>query len=577
MRLSHQIALNLFEAAEGIGVRRAQLTEPLGLDAKALADPRTGLDWNTFVLLLARLDELVDGDVERIREVGTKMVGVPSFGVLQRLARAVFSVKSVYLAGERWVASADVPHLVMRTTFPTEDRMHFTCSIPEPYAASKPSLHVFEGLLCAVPTMMGLPPATIEKTVVTPRELEIVLALPSSRSVVARMMDFARATVRLRDVLDVVEGQRREVAEGLEAARRSTAEIVTLFDRLPVLVVIHRAGEIVWLNRAAAKTLGFDDTTRVVGRPFAEFFHPSSHDLANERIFGEVDGGGAPDLVEAELAAPDGSRVLVEVSPTETVFFGGKEARLFVARDVTERRRLERQLSIADRLASIGMLAAGVAHEVNNPLAYVLNSIEIAQRELSPLGGSADASRAALDVALEGVGRIRATVRELLALARVEQDPIGHVDVRKVVESTLALARPQISERAELVCELKPTPPVMATASRIGQVLLNLIANALEAMSPADRATNVLRLVVRPSAPHRAVIEVSDTGVGIAPEHEARVFEPFFTTKSAGNGTGLGLAISQRLIAEVGGELSFESKERLGTTFRVTLRTAEEA
>ena len=570
------MAANLFESVERIGVRRDELTDPLGLEADDLVDPNRWIDWDTLVALLERLSAIVGDDVERLRDVGRAMAGVPSFALLQRVGRAVFSLKNLYLAGERWVATANVPHLVLRTTFPSDDRVWFRCSIPEPYAASAPYLHVFEGLLCAVPTIIGLPPAQIVTTKLTARELDIVLDLPPSQSILSRAKRIVHATIHGEDAVSLLEAQRREIAEGLEAAKRSTAEIVTLFDRLPDLVVIHRAGKIVWANRAAVRTFGSTNKSDVVGRSLADLFHPTSRAFANQAIHGAVDDESAPDLVDAELVAQDGSRVLVEVPPGQTVSFGGKEARLFVARDVTERKRLQQQLSIADRLASVGMLAAGVAHEVNNPLAYVLNNIEIARRELAPFGSAADPSRAALTVALEGVDRIRAIIRELLALSRVDDDTIGSVDAVSVVESTIALATPQIAERATLVCDLSQTPPVRGTASRIGQVLLNLVANSVEAMSPAKRAANTLRVTVGPSPQGGAVIEVSDTGVGIAPEHASRVFEPFFTTKSLGKGTGLGLAISQRLAGEMGGELSFESRAGIGTTFRLMLRSAED-
>jgi PAS domain S-box-containing protein len=575
VRLSYRVAANLFEAAEGVGVQRKDLIEPLGLNSEDLVDPARGIDWDTLVAVLERLSEVLGGEVERLRNVGREMAGVPSFALLQRLGRGVFSLKHLYLIGERWVGTASVPHLVMRTTFPSEDRMCFRCSIPEPYAASAPYLHIFEGLLRAAPTMIGLPAAKILASSVTPRELDITLELPPSRSVFDRVKRAARAAIHHDDAVALLEGQRREIADGLEAAKRSTAEIVTLFDRLPDLVVIHRAGKIVWANRAAVRTLGHEETSDVVGQSLADLFHPSSQTLANDRIHGAADDESAPDLVDAELVAHDGRRLLVEVSPVQTVSFGGKEARLFVAHNVTERKRLQQRLSIADRLAAVGLLAAGIAHEVNNPLAYVLNNIEIARRELGPLGSPAEPSRAALTIALEGVDRIRTIIRDLLALARVEDDAIGSVEAVTVVDSTLALAMPQIAERATLVRDFSPTPPVRGTSSRIGQVLLNLVANALEAMPPSNRARNVLRVAVSARA-GGAVIEVSDTGGGIAPQHMARVFEPFFTTKSLGNGTGLGLAISQRLVAEMGGELAFESVEGVGTTFRVTLCYQEE-
>jgi two-component system NtrC family sensor kinase len=143
--------------------------------------------------------------------------------------------------------------------------------------------------------------------------------------------------------------------------------------------------------------------------------------------------------------------------------------------------------------------------------------------------------------------------------------------VRAVIESTLSLAAQKIAERAHLECEYRPVPLARGTPARLGQLLLNLVVNALEAMPQATRSTNRLRVAVLPSSAGGAVIEVSDNGVGLTPEHAARVFGPFFTTRSFQSGTGVGLAISQRLAVEIGGTLSFESAPRRGSTFRVTL------
>jgi signal transduction histidine kinase len=236
---------------------------------------------------------------------------------------------------------------------------------------------------------------------------------------------------------------------------------------------------------------------------------------------------------------------------------------------------MQQQLLIADRMASIGMLAAGVAHEVNNPLAYVLNNIEIAIKGLAPLGEAASQSREVLGVALEGVDRIRTIVRDLLAFSRVDDAAIGPISVLDVVESTLALAGKDIAERAVLTFEHEPVVPVAGSVARLGQVLLNLITNALESMRSNVRADNSIHVVVRPSGAGGAVIEVTDNGVGIPVEHAARIFDPFFTTKPMGKGTGLGLAISQRLVAEMHGHLTFESAPLRGSTFRVTLATWE--
>lgn len=574
MRLSHKMAMNLFEAAEAIGVRREQLASPLGLDAASLVDPHNGVDWDTLVALLDRLSVDLDGDVERLRSVGRTMAFAPSFAFLRRLAGTLVSLRSLYEAGERWIAPASVPHLVLESSFPSDEQLHFRCSIPAPHLPSAPYLHIFEGLLTELPTMLGLPPATIVRSTVTPRDLDIVLRLPRSRSLFGRIRRTARAISSKGKALDLLEQQRREIAHGLEAAQRATYEIESLFDRLPDLVIVHRAGRIVWANRAAAKTLGYERDDDLIGRHLLDIVDPASHPLAESRIHGELDGDDAPDLVDAKLLMRDGTPVLVEVSPSQIVSFDEKPARLFVGRDVTERMRLQQRLLTADRLASIGMLAAGVAHEVNNPLGYVLNNIEMAVKELARLGDATQPSRDGLAIALEGVDRIRTIVRDLLALSRVDDVNVGPVDARAVVESTLALAAQKIAERADLEVDYQPVPLVRGTLAQLGQLLLNLIANALDAMPPASRSSNRLRVAVVPSAAGGAVVEVSDNGVGITTEHAAHIFDPFFTTKETGS-SGLGLAISQRLVAELGGELSFESKPDRGSTFRVILEPAD--
>jgi len=352
-------------------------------------------------------------------------------------------------------------------------------------------------------------------------------------------------------------------------------EICEIFDRLPDLVIIHRDGVILWINRAVAKVLEYQHADDLTGRPVLDLVDPISHDAVRARMASPYDPT-ATDLVECWLRTRSGRGVFVEVSPSQLVTMAGKPARLVVGRDMTDRMRLQQQLLTADRMASIGMLAAGVAHEVNNPLADVLNNVEMARKSLAPLGEPAEASRAALGVALEGIAHIRSIVRDLLMLSRVDDRSVGPVDVRAVVESTLVLAAKTISERAELTCEYHEVPLVQATPARLGQVLLNLLANAVEAMPEETLATNALRVVVRSDLRKAAaVVEVSDNGIGILPEHASRIFDPFFTTKAFGAGTGLGLAISQRLVAEIGGELTFESVPQQGSTFRVTLPVSD--
>ena len=573
MRVSSKLAVQLLEACDAVGISPETVSSAVPAAAlAATADPRGTIEWDTLMALFDRLWLIVDGDVPRMRSIGGALVHAPSYAALRRLANTVVSARSLYEAAVRWLAPAAMPHLELVQTTISKSRLRFVASVPEAHATSRAFLHFFEGVLTELPSLLALGRSTIVTSVVTPRTIDVVIELPRSSSVLGRLRRVFRAAASSEDAIDLLEGQRSEIVLGLEAVKQSQSEIQEVFDRLPVLVIIHRHGTILWKNRAVVKTLGYEDHDDLVGRSILDLLVPSTRETFQARLRAAVTE--TPEIEEAHLLTRAGDVVVTEVFPTQLVTFEGQPARMIVGRDATERVRLQQQLLISARMASIGMLAAGVAHEVNNPLAYVLNNVEIAMKQLAPLGEATRQGRDALGVALEGVDRIRTIVRDLLALSRVDDASVGPVDLLGVVESTLALARNEIAARAELVYEHEPVSLASGTAARIGQVLLNLLANALEALPVESRETNWLRVVVRPSTNGGVVIEVSDNGVGIAPDHAPRVFDPFFTTKAPGSGTGLGLAISQRLVAEMGGELSFDSVVKRGSTFRVVLPPA---
>ncbi len=238
------------------------------------------------------------------------------------------------------------------------------------------------------------------------------------------------------------------------------------------------------------------------------------------------------------------------------------------------RERAQAQLVQVERLASIGMLAAGVAHEINNPLAYVVGSLEIIAREIAE-AGTGDARLAAIDEkvknALHGVGRVRNIVRDLKMFSHARDQRPSAVDVRAAIESSLSIANNEIRHRARVERDLRPVPPVWAEEGRIGQLLLNLVVNAAQAIDAGAIDENCVRVATGTDAAGWAVIEVADTGGGIAPEVLPHIFDPFFTTKPAGLGTGLGLSICHSIVTGLGGRIEVDSEPGRGTTFRVLL------
>jgi signal transduction histidine kinase len=261
-------------------------------------------------------------------------------------------------------------------------------------------------------------------------------------------------------------------------------------------------------------------------------------------------------------------------------------------------RRLSEQLVISERMASAGMLAAGVAHEINTPLAVVMTNLEFVTDLLGQLTPEvralmvqrrehdADPARAPtlegrlqdldgpLNDAREAVQRIRGIVRDVKLFARPQEEERGALDVRNVVESSIRMASTEIRHRARVTKEYGAVPLVDSNEARLGQILLNLLVNAAHAIPEGQADRNEIRIVTRTAPDGRAVIEVRDTGTGIPKAILPRIFDPFFTTKPVGVGTGLGLSLCHRMVSDLGGDIAVESEVGKGTVFRVTLLPA---
>ncbi|QRN98440.1 MASE1 domain-containing protein [Archangium violaceum] len=281
---------------------------------------------------------------------------------------------------------------------------------------------------------------------------------------------------------------------------------------------------------------------------------------------------------EVVMAHKDGSRVQSEVLVSPVRNARG-QVTYFVAthRDVTAQRQLQAKLISAERIAAVGTLAAGVGHEINNPLAYLVLNLEgVAQSLEQGPTGLAEA-RARLDAAREGAERIRVIVRDLKVFSRQEGEDRAMLDVNAVVVPALRMAAHAVRPRARLVEEFGNPPRVMGSESRLGQVMLNLLVNALQAIPEGSPERHEVRVRTGRDDSGRALVEVSDTGCGMSPSVQARIFDPFFTTKPSGEGTGLGLAICQQIVQSHGGELRVRSEEGQGTVFTVLLPAAQDA
>ncbi len=360
-----------------------------------------------------------------------------------------------------------------------------------------------------------------------------------------------------------------------EALRASEAKFRAAFEGAGMgILILDREGRVVEHNRALGMILHHGETELRRG-PFADLLHPD--DVARWlAVFREMLDGNRDSITdERRFRREDGSWLQAIVRST-VVHRPSGEFRYCISEieDVTQKKAMEAQLLFADRMSSMGTLAAGVAHEINNPLAFIMANISYALEQLRRPDVRTGEALRALEEALEGAARVREIVRDLKTFSRPEEKPGEVVDIRQVLRSSMNLAQNEIRHRARLVVNLQEVPPVAASAHRIGQVFLNLLINAAQAIPEGHADRNEIRVSARLDADWRVLVEIADTGAGIPPETLPRIFDPFFTTKPVGVGTGLGLSICHGIVTGLGGAIRVQTRPGEGSTFQVLLPTA---
>ena len=360
----------------------------------------------------------------------------------------------------------------------------------------------------------------------------------------------------------------------------------TLNSIADAVIAVDLGGNVTFMNQAAELLTG-TTAEKALHRPAREAL----------RIIGEGDSpleralrnGERVELSEAELMNLSTGTVHVVADSAAPVL--DKSVHLgavMVFRDITEQRRLRQQLELAERLASLGTMAAGVAHEINNPLTVVTGNVDYIAHELWDLQAEDKSTSAPsphhqeqfrrIDAALVDIRsaahRIASIVSELKAFSRPELLPTSHADVSRCIDWALRTTAREFKHRAKVVTEASPLPPVAIDETRLGQVLINLLMNAAQAIPPGNANANVVTVTAAATANAQILIEVRDTGSGIPRQDLAHIFDPFFTTKAVGVGTGLGLSICHGIVKAAGGHIEALSEEGRGTTMRVTLPVA---
>jgi PAS domain S-box-containing protein len=365
------------------------------------------------------------------------------------------------------------------------------------------------------------------------------------------------STVILRDITE------RERAVRL--VRQSEERYRRLIAVSPYAILVSRGDRIVFANDQAIKLFGAVKADEILGKALVDLFHPDHHIVIRERIHGLFEGSPQRAMLEGKIVTLGERAVDVECSAAR---FADEEgpAILVMLRDVSDQKRLLEQLRRTERIAELGTLASGMAHEIGTPMNVILGRAEYLMDRVTE-----EPIKKGLQTIITQVERITKVMNQLLSFARRKAPERRPLDLRRVMEDSTEIFQERLA-RNQIHVEMALTdscPLVLADADQMSQVVINLIMNAVHAMPDGG----ALRVGLEP-AQQMVELTIADTGHGMPKELVKKIFEPFFTTKEFGQGTGLGLTVVKGIIEEHQGSIVVESEEGKGTTIKVLLPLA---
>jgi PAS domain S-box-containing protein len=446
--------------------------------------------------------------------------------------------------------------------------------------------------------------------------------------VTERTRELAERNRQLQQLADDVAASARAEMQAHERLRESEQRLQAILDNTTAVVYLKDTESRFLLINSRFETLFHITRTQVVGKSNHDLFPREWADAFRANDLKVLESKQALEFEEA-VPQDDGMHTYISIKFPLFTATGLVYGVCGISTDITERKRAEEQLRRqnallqemaqsereahealwkaqtqmvqAEKLAALGQLVAGVAHEINNPLSFVTNNVAVLQRDVRALRELVDvyqgvestlqaiqpaAAARARDLAeridlpytlqnldglmtrsRDGLRRIQHIVKDLRDFARLDESEVQEVDLNAGIESTINIIRGQAkNEQVALELDLQPLPRVTCYPAKINQVVLNLVANAVDACAPGGKVT----IGTRPRTKGIEIF-VADTGCGIAPGIRERIFDPFFTTKAQGKGTGLGLSISYGIVQAHGGSIELETEPQHGTCFRVQL------
>lgn len=362
-------------------------------------------------------------------------------------------------------------------------------------------------------------------------------------------------------MIDITQRKRAE-----QLLRQSEERYRRLIAVSPYAILVNRGDRVIFANDQAIKLFGAVRAEEILGKSPFDLFHPDYHAVVRERIHELLEGSALVPMLEEKIVTLNGTVLDVEVSAARFTDEEGP-AILVMLRDISERKQLQERLRKTERIAELGTVASGMAHEIGTPMNVILGRAEYLMERVKE-----EPIRKGLQTIVSQVERITRVMNQLLTFARRKPPERKALNLRQTIEDNLEIFRERLS-RNRIKVETSITascPAVLADADQMSQVVINLVMNAIHAMPDGG----ALRLALAPTDDEMVRLTVADSGHGIPQEAVKRIFEPFFTTKEFGKGTGLGLTVVKDIIEEHQGSIAVESEPGKGTTFTILLPMA---
>ena len=541
-----EISCRVFEFferhASTYGYSLDELVDGLDTDLSVLQDPSQRVPWAVWAGLSERFEALIGGPAESIA-AGEQIIGMGFAGPVRTIGGALLAPAYVYEAAVRWLGPYLFRNLSWAVHRHAPGHLSIEITVPEHDPPSPAWFRLAEGAFRTVPQAVAAGRATVLAQV-DDRHARFEIRCASRTTIWSRFKVWTRTLFRPGELLAQLSELQADLRAALSQSLASQQELRRLLVSIPDPVAVVSNAQLLWANQAWSRSLG-------------------------NRLPLELTEDASSNVIDI-----DQQRAFEPARPV-SITWEGVDADLVLLRDVTQIREAAEHMRIADRLGALGMIAASVGHEINNPLAVALGSLELALADLD--AGGRSIARDNLKRSMEAINQAAGVTSDLLTIARdsAEANP---VDMAEVVGIAMRLARNELRHAQNLDVDVDiddGLPLVTGSRQRLTQVVLNLLVNAVHAIAEMPDAQHRIRIHVHQTG-DCIVIDVTDSGPGIPATLLADVKQPFFTTKGR-LGSGLGLAVCERIVSECGGTIELTSLSEGGTRARVQLPVRTDA